>query len=330
MSMLFLCNHLRDKLFRCESEGRMSNSYEAVVIGGGPAGLTAGIYLMRGGIETILLEKQLVGGAALNTEHIDNYPGFPDGISGSELTGRMAEQARKLGLVIKEFSRAEGIGWQGGLFEARVDKDVYRSVGIIAATGTEPLKLGIPGEDALVGRGVSYCATCDGVFFRNLEVAVVGGGDTALSEALTLANIAGKVYVIHRRDQLRAQQILQGRAARHNKIELMLGKAPLRINGVTGVESIALRDTKTGEELELKVSGVFFYVGLRPETGFLGDLVDRDEAGFIITDENLGTKTQGLFAAGDVRRKSLRQISTAVGDGALAAVNLEKYVLEKR
>ncbi len=308
----------------------MSDAYEAVVIGGGPAGLTAGIYLMRAGIETILLEKQLVGGAALNTEHIDNYPGFPDGISGSELTGRMAEQARKLGLVIKEFSRVEGIGWDSGLFEVGIDGDAYRSVGIIAATGTEPQKLGIPGEDALVGRGVSYCATCDGMFFRNLEVAVVGGGDTALSEALTLANVAGKVYVIHRRDQLRAQQILQGRAARNNKIEFMLGKAPLRINGVSGVESIALLDTKTGEEMELKVSGVFFYVGLRPETGFLGDLVDRDEAGFIVTDENLGTKTQGLFAAGDVRRKSLRQISTAVGDGALAAVNLEKYVLEKR
>jgi thioredoxin reductase (NADPH) len=308
----------------------MSNSYEAVIIGGGPAGLTAGIYLMRAGIETVLFEKQLVGGAALNTEHIDNYPGFPDGISGSELTGRMAEQARKLGLVIKEFSSVEGIGCDGGLFEARIDKDAYRSVGIIAATGTRPRKLGIPGEDALVGRGVSYCATCDGIFFRNLEVAVVGGGDTALSEALTLANIAGKVYVIHRRDQLRAQQILQGRATRHSKIELMLGKAPLRINGVGGVESIALRDTKTGEELELKVSGVFFYVGLQPEAGFLGDLVERDEAGFIVTDGDLGTKTRGLFAAGDIRRKSLRQISTAVGDGALAAVNLEKYVLEKR
>ena len=311
------------------SERGMSDSYEAVIIGGGPAGLTAGIYLMRAGIRTILLEKQLVGGAALNTEHIGNYPGFPDGISGSELMGRMAEQAQGLGLVIKEFSRAEDIGYAGGLFETKVDRESYLSVGIIAAMGTEPLKLGIPGEDALVGRGVSYCATCDGIFFRNLHVAVVGGGDTALSEALTLANIAGKVYVIHRRDQLRAQQILQGRAARHDKIELMLSKVPLRINGGTEVESIALRDTKTGEESELKVRGVFFYVGLRPETALLGNLVDRDEAGFIVTDEDLGTKTRGLFAAGDVRRKSLRQISTAVGDGALAAVNLEKYVLEK-
>ncbi len=308
----------------------MSNAYEAAIIGGGPAGLTAGIYLMRAGIETILLEKQIVGGAALNTEHIDNYPGFPDGISGSELTGRMAEQARKLGLVIKEFSRAEGVGYTDGFFETGVDKESYRSVGVIAAMGTEALKLGIPGEETLVGRGVSYCATCDGMFFRNLDVAVVGGGDSALSEALTLANIAAKVYVIHRRDQLRAQQILQARVSRHDKIELMLGKVPLRINGGNEVESIALRDTKTDGESELKVSGVFFYVGLRPETGFLGNLADRDDAGFIVTDENLRTKTPGLFAAGDVRRKSLRQISTAVGDGALAAVNLEKFVLEKR
>ncbi len=308
----------------------MSDPYEAVIIGGGPAGLTAGIYLMRAGIKAILLEKQLIGGAALNTEHIENYPGFPDGISGSELTGRMAEQARRLGLVTKEFSRVEGIGCAGGLFETVVDKDAYRSVGVIAAMGTEPLKLGIPGEDALVGRGVSYCATCDGMFFRDLHVAVVGGGDTALSEALTLANIAGKVYLIHRREQLRAQQILQDRAARNDKIEFMLSEVPLRINGSSEVESVTLRHTLTGEESELKVSGVFFYVGLRPETGFLGNLVEKDEAGFIVTDENLGTKTQGLFAAGDVRRKSLRQISTAVGDGALAAVNLEKYVLEKR
>jgi thioredoxin reductase (NADPH) len=285
---------------------------------------------MRAGIETVLLEKQLAGGAALNAELIGNYPGFPEGISGKELAGRMAEQARRLGLVIKEFSRVEGIGTAGGLFETGVDRESYRSVGVIAAMGTEPLKLGIPGEDALVGRGVSYCATCDGIFFRDLHVAVVGGGDTALSEALTLANIAGKVYVIHRRDQLRAQQILQGRAAGHHKIELMLGKVPLRINGGTEVKSITLRDAETGEESELKVSGVFFYVGLQPETGFLGTLVDRDEKGFIVTGEDLATKTRGLFAAGDVRRKSLRQISTAVGDGALAAVNLEKYVLEKR
>jgi thioredoxin reductase (NADPH) len=308
----------------------VSDSYGAVIIGGGPAGLTAGIYLMRAGIRTMLLEKQMVGGAALNTERIENYPGFPDGISGSELMSRMAEQARRLGLVVKEFSHARRVAWADGLFETAADEESHRSAGVIAAMGTEPVKLGIPGEEALVGRGVSYCATCDAMFFRDLEVAVVGGGDAALGEALSLANVVGKVYVVHRRDQLRAQQILQDLAARHSKIELLLSRVPSSVNGLNEVESMTLLNTKTGEESELKVSGVFFYVGSRPDTRLLGDLVDRDEAGFIATDEDLATKTPGLYAAGDVRNKSLRQISTAVGDGALAAVNLEKHLLGKR
>ncbi|MGA3173514.1 MAG: FAD-dependent oxidoreductase [Syntrophorhabdales bacterium] len=309
----------------------MGNSYEAVIIGGGPAGLTAGIYLVRAGISTVLLEKRLVGGAAINTEHVENYPGFPEPISGSELMGRMAEQARRLGLEIKEFLEADGVVYEGGLFETRVDKEKsYRSIGIIAATGTVPAKMGIPGEDTLLGRGVSYCATCDGMFFRGLDVAVVGGGDAALSEALTLANMVGKVYLIHRRDRLRAQQALQERAAKNGRIEFLLNKAPLSINGGEQVESVTLRDTLTNEGSYLKVSGVFCYVGSQPQTDFLGPLVDRDAAGFIVTGENLETRSPGLFAAGDVRKKSLRQIATAVGDGALAAVNLEKHVLEKR
>ncbi len=308
----------------------MDNAYEAVIIGGGPAGLTAGIYLMRARINTLLLEKQLPGGAPMNTEHIENYPGFPEPISGRELMGRMAEQARRLGLQIKEFSQVEGIEHGDGGFTIRVDKDVYRSTGLILAMGTAPVKLGIPGEEALLGRGISYCATCDGMFFRDLEVAVIGGGDAALSEALTLANITAKVNLIHRREELRGQQILQERVRRNERIELMLNKVPLRVVGGNQVESITLKDTKTGEESEIRVSGVFFYVGSRPDTSFLGDLVETDKTGFIITDQNLATKTEGLFAAGDVRSKSLRQITTAVGDGALAAVNLEKYILEKR
>ena len=308
----------------------MDDLYEAVIIGGGPAGLTAGIYLMRAGIRTVLLEKQPTGGAALNTEHIENYPGFPEGISGAELMRRMADQARRLGLEIKEFSEAVGLAHKNGVFETTVDKESYRSLGVIAAMGTEPAKLGIPGEETLVGRGVSYCATCDGMFFRGLEVAVIGGGDSALSEALTLANIAAKVYLVHRRDRFRGQQILQDRAAKNGKIEFLLNRAPSAINGTKQVESVTLRDTLTNETSDLKVSGVFMYVGLRPQTVFLGGLADRDEPGFVITGEGLETRTPGLFAAGDVREKTLRQISTAVGDGALAAVSLEKYVLEKR
>jgi thioredoxin reductase (NADPH) len=308
----------------------MSDAYEAVIIGGGPAGLTAGIYLMRARIEAILLEKQILGGAPTNTEHIENYPGFPDGISGRDLMARMAEQARKVGLPVAEFSRVEGIDHKDGAFIIRTDKDAYRSLGVILAMGTEPAKLNIPGEDVFVGRGISYCATCDGMFFRDLEVAVVGGGDAALTEALTLANIASRVHVIHRRSELRAQRILQDRAAKNIRIQFLLNKMPTRIKGRDQVESIVLLDAATKEESDLKVSGVFLSVGSRPDTAFVRDLVETDSTGFIVTDEGLATKMRGMFAAGDVRRKSLRQITTAVGDGALAAVNLEKYLLETR
>jgi thioredoxin reductase (NADPH) len=308
----------------------MNELFEAVIIGGGPAGLTAGIYLMRAGIKSILLEKQLLGGAPMNTEHIENYPGFPDGISGRELMGRMAEQAKNVGLEIAEFSQVVGIDAKEGSFYVRVDSKTYESTGVIVAAGTEPAKLNIPGEDALVGRGISYCATCDGMFFRGLEVAVVGGGDTALSEALSLANIVKKVYLIHRRDRFRAQQILQDRARKSSNIEFLLNKAPIRVNGNDQVESITLHDTVTSAESDLAVSGVFLYVGSRPDTGFLEGLADRDSGGFVVTTEELATTTPGLFIAGDARKKSLRQISTAVGDGALAAVNLERYILENR
>ena len=308
----------------------MNNSFEAVVIGGGPAGLTAGIYLMRAGIKAVLLEKQLLGGAPMNTEHVENYPGFPDGISGRDLMSRMADQARNVGLQIVEFAQVESIESKDRSFVTRAGNESYVSEGVVLATGTESTKLNIPGEDTFVGRGISYCATCDGMFFRGLEVAVIGGGDAALSEALSLANIVDKVYIVHRRGQLRAQQILQDRARKNTRVEFLLNKAPVRVNGGDQVESITLRDTVTAMESDLKVGGIFFYVGSRPDTAFLDSLVDREGAGFVIADEDLATKTPGLFIAGDVRKKSLRQISTAVGDGALAAVNLEKYILEGR
>jgi thioredoxin reductase (NADPH) len=308
----------------------MSDAYEAVIIGGGPAGLTAGIYLMRARIKAILLEKQILGGAPMNTEHIENYPGFPDGISGAELMRRMAEQARKLDLPIMEFSGVERIDFREDLFTVRTDKESVRSLGVILAMGTDPAKLGIPGEDLFVGRGISYCATCDGMFFKDLEVAVIGGGDSALTEALTLANIAGRVYIIHRREEFRAQRILVDRAVKNSRIQFLLNKVPTEIKGQDQVESIMLRDTVTREGSELPVSGVFLYVGSRPGTASDRHLVETDPSGFIVTDEHMATRIKGVFAAGDVRKKSLRQISTAVGDGALAAVNLEKYVLETR
>jgi thioredoxin reductase (NADPH) len=192
------------------------------------------------------------------------------------------------------------------------------------------MKLGIPGENELLGRGISYCATCDGAFFRNLDVAVIGGGDAAIEEGLALANIVRKVYVVHRRDTLRAQKIIQQRAFRNDKMEFLWNRKPVEIKGTNQVDSIVLEDTSTGGRSEVKVDGVFIYVGALPASSFLGGLVERDGAGFVITDENLAAKTAGLYIAGDVRKKALRQITTAVGDGALAAVNLERYILEKR
>lgn len=306
----------------------MSELHDAIIIGAGPAGLTAGIYLMRAGIETLLLEKAFAGGMPVNTDRVENYPGFPEGISGRELMDRFAAHAKTFGLPIKEFSEVSGVVHDGKTFIVTTTEGEHRSLGIIITAGTEPMKMGIPGEDRLVGRGISYCATCDGMFFRNMDVAVIGGGDSAIEEGLSLAHIVRKVYVIHRRDALRAQKILQDRAFRNEKMEFLWNKRPVEIGGSDQVEYITVEDTKTGEHGRVDVSGVFVYVGYRAKTAFLGDLVDRDASGFIITDENLGSKTKGLYAAGDVRKKTLRQISTAVGDGALAAVNLEKYLLE--
>ena len=308
----------------------MSEYHEAIIIGGGPAGLTAGLYLMRAGIDTLLLEKVLPGGTPLNTGRVENYPGFPEGISGKELMDKFASHAKAFGLPIKEFVEVESLSREGDRFVIKTSDGLYESMGVIVASGTEPLKMGIPGETELVGRGISYCATCDGMFFRNLDVAVIGGGDAAIEEALSLANIVRKVYIIHRRDTLRAQKILQDRAFKNDKIEFLWNKKPIEIAGKDQVENIIIEDTQTGEQSQVKVSGVFIYIGSIPNTAFLRELAEMDDSGFIITDENLATKTEGLFIAGDVRKKTLRQITTAVGDGALAAVNLEKYILGKK
>jgi len=308
----------------------MSEYHEAIVIGGGPAGLTAGLYLMRAGIDTLLLERALPGGTPLKTDHIENYPGFPEGISGRELMDRILNHAKAVGLPIKEFAAVEGLSFKNDRFFLATSDGAYESEGVVVATGTEPMKMGIPGENELLGRGISYCATCDGMFFKGLTVAVIGGGDAAVEEGLALANIAGKVLIIHRRDALRAQKILQERAFRNDKIEFLWNKRPIEIGGKNQAEYVIVEDTKSGEQVRVDVNGVFIYIGSVPNTAFLGELVDRDEAEFIVTDENLSTKTGGLFVAGDARRKTLRQISTAVGDGALAAVGLEKYILGKR
>jgi thioredoxin reductase (NADPH) len=308
----------------------VSEFHEVIIIGGGPAGLTAGIYLMRAGIDAILVEKMVVGGTPMNYEHVENYPGFPEGISSKELMQRMAEQAERFGLVMKEFVEVDNVGCENGKFIVRAGDETFETLGVVVSIGTISVKMGIPGEAEFVGRGVSYCAVCDGAFFRNMDVAIIGGGDAAIQEGLSLANIVRKVYVIHRRDVLRAQKIIQDRAFKNEKMEFLWNKIPIAIEGKEQVESLLIEDTNSRERSRVKVDGVFVYVGARPDTDFLGDLVARDEAGFIVTNEDLATKTAGLYIAGDARSKSLRQIATAVGDGALAAVNLEHYILEKR
>ncbi|MBP1747798.1 MAG: thioredoxin reductase [Deltaproteobacteria bacterium] len=304
--------------------------YEALVIGAGPAGLTAGLYLMRAGIRALVCEKVLPGGTPLNTGRIENYPGFPEGISGRELMDRFAAQARAFGLLIGEFSEVQTVKHAEGRFIVTINDGEIAADGLIVASGSEPAKMGIPGENELIGRGISYCATCDGMFFRDLEVAVIGGGDSAIEEALSLANIVKKVYVVHRRDSLRAQKILQERAFNNPKMEFLWNSRPVAIVGTDQVERLIVEDTVTGQRSEVVVSGVFFYVGYQPNTAFIGEYVERDPSGYIITDDRCATRTPGLYAAGDVRKKALRQISTAVGDGAVAAVSLERYILEKK
>ena len=308
----------------------MGEFHEAIVVGGGPAGLTAGIYLRRAGIDVLLLEKGIVGGTPLQTERIENYPGFPKGISGRDLMERMVEQGRQFGLTMKELAPVSDIAKNGDHFTVTSGNGTFESIGVILSTGTTPVKLGVPGEQEFQGRGVSYCATCDGWFFADMDVAVVGGGDAAIEEGLTLANVVRKVYVVHRRDRLRAQKILQERAFGNGKMEFLWDKVPVRISGGDEVESIVLEDVLSREITEVPVSAVFVYVGSRADTAFAGQLVDRDKAGYVRSGEDLSTGTEGLFVAGDIRVKSLRQVATAVGDGAVAAVSLEHYILKKR
>ena len=300
--------------------------YEVIIIGAGPAGLTAGLYTSRAGLKSLLVERGIFGGQIVNASLVENYPGFPEGISGFEMGSLMHQQAIKYGL---EIVTAEVTGiTQGQPYAISTTEGSFEAAAIIIAAGSEYRKLGVIGEKRLSGHGISYCATCDGFLFRDREVAVVGGGDTAITDALELSQHVTKIHVIHRRDQLRAGQVLQQRAFAHPKLEFIWDTVVEEALGDKVLEELKLRNVKTGQQSNLKVGGVFVAIGLMPNSQIFFNILDLDDVGYIVTDEMMATSAPGIFAAGDIRRNSVRQVASAVGDGATAAMSAFRYLQE--
>jgi thioredoxin reductase (NADPH) len=301
-----------------------TKKYEVVIIGGGPAGLTAGLYTARAGLKTLLIERGAFGGQMFNAPLVENYPGFPEGVSGAELGALMHQQAAKYGL---ETLTAEVTGLKAGKkHKVITSQGDFEAEAVIIAAGSDYQKLGVPGEETLVGHGISYCATCDGFFFRQKEVAVVGGGDAAITDALELIQHATRVYVIHRRDQLRAGEVLQKRAMAQPKIKFIWDSVVEEVAGGEVVKALKLRNVKTKKPSTLEVDGVFIAVGLKPNSQQFANVLKLAKTGHIITDATMATSTLGIFAAGDVRQNSARQIAAAVGDGATAAIAVFGYL----
>jgi thioredoxin reductase (NADPH) len=298
--------------------------YEVAIIGGGPAGCTAGLYCARAGLRTILIERGAVGGQIANASLVENYPGFPQGIPGAELASLMHQQTARYDLDFATHD-VTGIRRDGSYVISTADAQ-YEADAVIVAAGSEYRKMQVPGESRLAGRGVSYCATCDGFFFRNRTVAVIGGGDTAITDALELSQHASKVYVVHRRDTLRANTALQQRAFAHPKLEFVWSSVVEEVVGDNMVRGLSLLNVKTGRRSVLNVDGVFVAIGVTPNSQAFSSLLECDADGSIVADEMMATPAPGIFAAGDIRRNSPRQVSTAVGDGATAAISAFKYL----
>jgi len=299
--------------------------YDVIIMGAGPAGLTAAIYTSRAWLKTLVLESALVGGNAAIADKIDNYPGFPFGILGGELMDNFRKQAERFGTEI----RMEEVTGIANLPEGKqvvTTEGEYLTRAVIIATGAQRRELGVDGEQEFLGRGVSYCATCDGAFFRNYPVAVVGGGESALKEALYLADIASQVYLIHRREEFRASPDSVDKIMKNDKIKCKLNRVIKRIEGDTVMRSVVLQDVKSDQEEVLEVEGLFVSIGLVADADFTDGLSTRD--GYIVTDDEMQTSVEGIFAAGDIRAKRTRQIASAVGDGAQAGMAVTEYLKE--
>ncbi len=309
-----------------ESAGA-ARDYDIVIIGGGPAGLAAGLYAARGRHRTVLLEKGVIGGQIALTELVENYPGVPQ-VNGFDLAQTMLKQAESYGLEV-EYLEVGGLRQQDGRWLVNTNGGDFTAKAVIVTSGASYNQLGVPGEERLTGRGVSYCATCDAAFFKGQEVAVVGGGDAAMDEGLYTTRFADRVYVIHRRAELRASRILQERAFANPKMQFIWNTVVEEVQGEDHVTGLRLRNVLTGEEILLPVAAVFVFIGNRPNTGFLKGLVPTDNAGHIIVDAWMRTALPGLFAAGDVRQDAARQVATSVGDGVTAAIAADHYISEK-
>jgi len=306
----------------------MPDSYDVIIIGGGPAGLTAAVYASREGLNTILLEKMMCGGRVALTANIENWPGTPDGVTGIDLMEKLKQQAQKFGTQITEFAEVTKVEPLEKAVKVVTNGGSYIGKTLIVATGSVPKKLNVPGEDKFYGKGVSYCATCDGPFYKGKDVAVIGCGDSGLQEGESLLGFVKTVTFIAYRPFMKARQILQERVKKKPNAKFLLNHIVTSINGDKTVASITAKERQTDEEQTIDVQGVFVYIGFLPNTNFLQGVVNLDPAGCVITDDNMQTSVRGIYAAGDVRSKKIRQITNACGEGTIAAIAARDYIKE--
>ena len=306
---------------------KTKTSYDVIIIGAGPAGYTAGIYCSRARHDTLIISGLLPGGQLMNTTDVENYPGFEEGVMGPDLMLTMRKQAERMNTVIID-DVVVNVDFRNRPFKVLTASEEYEAKAVIVCTGATPRKIGIKGEETYSGKGVSYCATCDGAFFRNQDIAVVGGGDTCMEEATFLTKFASRVHIIHRRDEFRASKIMQDRALSNENIEVHWNSVIEDIKGDQKVQQIILKDTKTGENKTLEMGGVFVAIGHEPNTDLFKNQLEMDENGYIIQKENTQTSVKGVFTAGDVHDHRYRQAVTAAGFGCMSAIDVDKYLSE--